>query len=252
MRQLATILAAGALVFLAGAADAQTYSADAQTRPVDHFHKVMISPYIQASFVQGDEESVAINSCIVDSSKLHIEVHHGVLRVYLDGARDIPHYEHNEGYNGNGHLYRDHSVVVTVHYKKLDALSLRGEEKYLFESPITARTLRLWVYGESTVLFTEVHIQNMHTTIYGQSTLDIRSGEVNWQNYTCYGEGKILGTTIAGRAAKVTAYGEAEFQVNVSDRIKLTAFGDAKLRYMGNPAIVKGIHLGDVDVKRME
>ncbi|HEV2483724.1 MAG TPA: DUF2807 domain-containing protein [Puia sp.] len=245
MRQLAAILVTGALAFFTGAAGAQTC-------PVHSFYKVMISPYIQASFVQGNEESVTINSCIVDSSKLHIEVHHGVLRVYLDGARDIPHYEHNEGYNGNGHLYRDHSVVVTVHYKKLDAVSLRGEEKYLFESPMVARDLRLWVYGESTVIFTEVHIGKMHTTIYGQSTLDIRSGEVNRQNYTCYGEGKILGTAIAGRAAKVTAYGEAEFQVNVSDRIKLTAFGDAKLRYMGNPAIVKGIHLGDVDVKRME
>lgn len=245
MRQLAAILIAGALTLAAGAAGAQT-------RPVGSFHKVMISPYIQASFVQGNEESVAINSCIVDSGKLHIEVHHGVLHVYLDNAKDIPHYENGQGYNGNGHLYKDHSVVITVTYKNLDAMSLRGEEKYLCASPITARRLRLWVYGESTVLFTEVHIGEMHATIYGESTLDIRSGDVSRQNYTCYGEGHILGTAIAGRAAKVTAYGEAEFRVNVSDRIKLTAFGDAKLRYLGNPTIVKGIHLGDVDVKRLD
>jgi hypothetical protein len=51
---------------------------------------------------------------------------------------------------------------------------------------------------------------------------------------------------------KVTAFGEAEFRVNVSDRIKITAFGEAKLRYMGNPAIVKGIHIGEMDLAKLD
>jgi hypothetical protein len=52
--------------------------------------------------------------------------------------------------------------------------------------------------------------------------------------------------------ARVTAYGEAEFRVNVSDRIKITAFGEAKLRYRGSPAIVKGIHIGEVDLQKLD
>jgi hypothetical protein len=235
MRQLAILF----LAVLTGGAYGQT----------PHFHKVMVSPYIQATFVQGDVEGVIINSAIVDTSKFHVEVEHGTLRLYLDRAKDIPHGDDSrEGH----HLYPDHAVIVTVTYKKLDQLSLRGEEKYLCESPLSANRFRLWVYGESTVIFTEVHIAKMHTTIYGESSLEIRSGEVKKQVYTCYGEGKINSTAIGGRAAKVTAFGEAEFRVNVSDRIRLTAFGDAKLRYLGNPAIVKGIHLGQVDVRRLE
>jgi hypothetical protein len=74
---------------------------------------------------------------------------------------------------------------------------------------------------------------------------------VNKQKYTCYGEGKINTTTIAGKTARVTAFGEAEFRVNVSDRIKITAFGEAKLRYMGNPDIVKGIHVGELDLAKL-
>jgi hypothetical protein len=248
MRQLITILAAGVLVFI-------TCAANAQTGLVGHFHKVLISPYIQVTFVQGETESVTINNIIVDSSKLHVEVHGGTLRLYLDGAKDIPHHKRddgNDGYQQSHDLYPNHAVTATVVYRKLDALSLRGTETYLCRSPLSAATFTLRVYGESTVIFTEVHISKMHTTIYGESSLDIKSGEVNKQKYTCYGEGKINTTAITGHTAKVTAFGEAEFRVNVSDRIKITAFGEAKLRYMGSPAIVKGIHIGEMDLAKLD
>ena len=227
----------------------------AQSIPVGHFHKVLISPYIQATFVQGEEESVTVNQLIVDSNKLHVEVRKGTLHLYLDGAKDLPRNQSDNGSDGNprnNQLYPNHAVLVTVVYRKLDALSLRGTETYLCQSPLSANKFSLHVYGESTVIFTEVHISSMHTTIYGESSLDIRSGEVNSQHYTCYGEGKINSTAIAGQRAKVTAFGEAEFRVNVSQRIKITAFGEARLRYMGNPDIVKGIHLGEVDLQKLD
>src|ERR1700753_4149671 len=84
MRQLITILAAGILSVLPRVTNAQA-------GPVAHFHKVIVSPYIKVTFVQGDQESVTINNIIVDSSKLHVEVHGGTLRLYLDGAKDLPH-----------------------------------------------------------------------------------------------------------------------------------------------------------------
>jgi hypothetical protein len=248
MRQLVTILVAGMLVFI-------TCAANAQTGPVGRFHEVLISPYIQVTFVQGDEESVTINQIIVDSNKLHVEVHSGTLRLYLDGAKDIPHHKKDYGSDGDQEshdLYPNHAVIATVVYRKLDELSLRGAETYLCQSPLSVDKFALRVYGRSTVIFTEVHISKMHTTIYGESSLDIRSGEVNKQKYTCYGESKINTTAIAGHTAKVTAFGEAEFRVNVSDRIKITAFGEAKLRYMGNPAIVKGVHIGEMDLAKLD
>lgn len=227
----------------------------AQTGPVAPFHKVIISPYIQTTFVQGDKESVTINAIIVDSSKLHIEVEHGTLRVYLDGAKDIPHNQQEERSDGSvhsTHLYPNHAVIATIVYRKLDALSLRGEETHLCESPLSADAFSLWVYGDSKVRFTEVHFNKLHTRMYGESSLDFRSGAVNKQYFTCYGEGKVNTTTITGQEAHVTAYGEAEFRLNVSDRIKITAFGEAKLRYMGNPTIVKGIHIGEMDLAKLD
>ena len=59
-------------------------------------------------------------------------------------------------------------------------------------------------------------------------------------------------TAIFGQEAKMTAFGDAEFRVNVSDRIKIAAFGEAKLRYMGNPEIVKGLHIGGVSLEKLD
>lgn len=248
MKRLITILTAGMLGVIAPGAHAQTVL-------VDHFHKVIISPYIQATFVQGDRESVTINETIVDSSKLRMEVHGGTLRLYLDGAKELTHDRKEYWSDGSQHsrsLYPKHAVILTVVYKKLDNLSLRGEETFLCASPLFADNFTLRVYGEATVKFTEVHIGKMHTTIYGESLLDIRSGVVNKQYYICYGEGKINTTAITGHKAKVTAFGEAEFRLNVSDRIKIMSIGEAKLRYMGNPEIVKGLHIGGVSLEKLD
>jgi hypothetical protein len=158
MRQLITILAAGMLVFI-------TRAANTQTGPVGHFHKVLISPYIQVTFIQGETESVTINNIIVDSSKLHVEVHGGTLRLYLDGAKDIPHHKRDDGSDGyqqSHDLYPNHAVIATVVYRKLDAMSLRGTETYLCQSPLSAGKFALRVYGQSTVMGNPAIVRGIH------------------------------------------------------------------------------------------
>jgi hypothetical protein len=267
MRQLNTILTAATLLFISTATSAQAQTetqteyqtpkqAQAQNQPktvaVDRFQKVIISPYIQATFVEGTTESVTVNNCIVDADKLHIEVNGNILRIYLEGAKEIPKNEQNENDHGNHHLYPNHAVVVTVSYKKLESLSVRGEETTLCQSPLSAKTFSLRIYGDSRVVFTEAHFAKMYTTMYGDGSLDIRSGDINRQHYTSFGDGKVYATAIGGRSAKLTSFGESEFRMNVTDRIKITSFGEAKLCYLGNPDIVKGLHFGGVTVSRLE
>jgi hypothetical protein len=242
------MLAASALVFIAGASSAQTSH-------VGHFHKVIVSPYIQVNFIQGNEESVTINQSAVDTGKLHVEVRGGALRLYLEGARDLPHYEQEYSSNGGQHghpLYPNHAIVATVVYRTLDGLSLRGSETFLCPSRLAVKHFNLRLYGESTVEFSEVRIDRMRTAMYGECSLDIKAGAVSQQVYTCYGEGKINTTSISGEEAKVTTFGETEVRVNVSDLIRIVAFGDAKVSYKGNPDIVKGIHFGDVQLQRLD
>ena len=64
--------------------------------------------------------------------------------------------------------------------------------------------------------------------------------------------GKINSRAIEGSTSHVTAYGTADFKLNVSGRIKITAYGDAELHYKGNPEINKGLHFGDMVIDKMD
>lgn len=223
-----------------------------QTINTRSFNKVIISPYIEATFVQGDQERVVINHSDVDPAKLHVETNNGTLRLYLEGAKVIPRDSRDKRRSGGRSPYPDRAITATIYYKNLDALSLRGDEHFTFTSPLSARHFTLKLYGEPDITFAEVHIDDLHTTIYGEGAVEMQSGAVNKQAYTCYGEGKVNTTAISSTEAKLTAYGEADFSLNVSDRIRITSFGEASLRYKGNAQVIKGIHVGGVDVAKLD
>ena len=229
-------------------------AASAQTRMTSSFNKIIVSPYIQVTLVQGDQESVTVNEIHVDTGKLHIEVNDKTLRIYLEGAKEVTKNEKNSEneYEGKQPLYKGTVVTAVVSYKTLHELSIRGEETQVCKSVLTGDKFRLTVYGESQVILNEVNLGKMQTVLYGESSLEIKSGTVKDQRYTAYGEGHINTLGINGNTGSITAYGEANFRLNVSDEIKITAFGDATLQYKGNPVINKGLHFGDMHVEKLD
>jgi len=219
-----------------------------------HFDKVIVSPHIAVTFVEGNEESVTIDKCEVPMEKLNIKVKNGTLRIYLEGAKDI---EKNEttwenGYKHKRPLYRGTIVTATVTYKNLDNLSIRGEETQLCKSLLKGDRFRIKIYGESKVYLDEVDLGQLQATMYGESLLEVKSGAVADQKYLVYGESKINTLGISSYTSKITAYGEADFKVNVAEEIKITAFGEATLAYKGNPKINKWFHLGEMQINRLD
>jgi len=88
--------------------------------------------------------------------------------------------------------------------------------------------------------------------MYGESILVIKAGTVKDQKYTAYGESKVNSLGISNNTTKITVYGESNFQVNVSDEIKLSAYGDALVEYKGNPTITKGIKIGETKINKID
>jgi hypothetical protein len=221
---------------------------------VHHFEKVIVSPHIAVTFVEGNEESVLVEKCEVPIEKLNITVKNGTLRLYLDGAKDI---EKNEvtwenGYKHTRQPYHGTIVKAVVTYKMLDNLSIRGDETQLCKSPLKGRRFRLRVYGDSHVCLNEVDLGELQAALYGESLLEVKTGSIADQKYTVYGESKINTLGINGNTSKITAYGEADFRINVSDEIKITAFGEASLAYTGHPRINKWLHFGEMKVSKLD
>ncbi len=224
------------------------------TTSVNHFNKVIISPHIEVTFVEGNEENVTIEKSTVNNEKINIEVNNNTLRIYLDGEKEFPKNKkvYENGYKEKRDIYSGTVVTATVTYKTLNDLSIRGEETQVCKSLLKGDKFNLRIYGESQVIFNEVNLGQLHTTIYGESRLEIKSGSIRNQRFIAYGEGEVNSLGINNNTTKITAYGEANFRLNVSDEIKITAYGEAKLAYTGNPVINKGINIGEVHIDKID
>jgi len=227
----------------------------AQTKKnVNTFEKVIISPHIEATFVESNEESVIIEESTEPEDKINIEVKGNVLRVYLDDAKETT---KNKTVVINGTkrqvpIYKGKVLTITVNYKQLNNLSIRGEQATLCKSKIAAETFRLKILGESQIVFNDVNFEYLNVDIYGASTLEIKNGTIENQKITAYGESVTDLLGVDNRNTKLKAFGEAEFKIQASNRIKLTAFGEAKLSYKGGASIQKGLNIGEVTISEIQ
>ena len=224
------------------------------TTKVNQFSNVIISPNIQVKFIQGNEEEVTIEKSTVPNDKIHIEVNGKTLRIYLDGQKELPKNETNRknGYKQKESVYKGTVVTATVTYKTLNDLSIRGEETQVCKSTLKGKKFKLKIYGESKVILDAVNLDQLQATLYGESTLEIKSGSIKDQRYISYGESAVKSFGITNNKTKITAYGESNFEINASDAIKITAYGDSRLEYSGGAEINKGINIGDVQIKKVD
>ncbi|MGB5821789.1 MAG: head GIN domain-containing protein [Saonia sp.] len=227
--------------------------AQSKTVSVAPFEKIIVSPHVEVTLQQGNEEAVVIENAEVPFEKINIKVEGKTLRIYLDGAKMNTRSERikEEDWKGRRSIYRGTMVTATITYKTLNKLSVRGEETVRCESPIEQKDFNLTIYGESKVYFNSFTLKNLTATIYGESYLEIENGEVNHQKYITYGESEVNTLGMTNNATKITAYGESDFKVNVSDRLKVTSFGEAEINFEGNPEVDKGIVLGEVKIRKI-
>ncbi|WP_240315517.1 head GIN domain-containing protein [Aquimarina longa] len=223
------------------------------TIAVQPFDKVIISPHIQATFIQGDKESVSIKNARLSHDKIHIEVIGRTLQVYLDGAKMITkNVETTEkGWKSKKPIYKETMATAIVTYKEVKELSIGGEEVIICESPIEVDEFKLKIYGESKVTINSLKVNSLQVAIYGENYLEIKEGIANNQKYTMYGESTVNSLRMSTKKTKITAYGEGNFRINVSDQLKITAYGEATVAYDGNPIVKKGIVIGKATIQQI-
>lgn len=227
--------------------------AQSKSIPVEHFDKVIISPHIEVKLVEGNEESVLIENARLSEDKINIEVEGKTLRVYLDGAKMVTKSEkvENGEWKGKKSIYNGTMATATITYKNLDVLSVRGEEIITCKSAIKQDDFKLRIYGESKVYFDSVSVDKLTVSIYGESYLEVKDGSVDHQVYRAYGESEVNTMEMGNASTKITAYGESNFRVNVSDRLKVTCYGEASINYKGDASVDKGIVIGEASIRKI-
>lgn len=219
----------------------------------NNFDKIIVSPHIAADFVKGEQSSIVIESMTEPMEKFQYELKNGTLQVYLEGAKTITknekHYEN--GWKMKKPIYKNTVAKVTITYTDVETFSVRGEEKIRFVSPLAQESCTLRIYGASEVVISEAQLENLNVAIYGESDLSIEKGTITKQRITAYGASNVRSANTEAKDGKITAYGDGTFQFNVSDRLKITSYGEATILYKGNPTIKKGIVIGEATISKI-
>ena len=230
-----------------------TINAQNKSFDVSPFNEVIVSPHIEVIFEQSDKELIIVENIDVSIDKLNVEVKGNTLQIYLDDAKVYTKSEKvkYDDYKGKHSLYDGTIVSLRVYYKKLDELSLRGEETHKVISPIEGEKLSLKIYGEGNVYLDKVNVQEFFATIYGEAYLEVKEGNARRQKIISYGEGEINTIGVQNTTAKVTAYGEGRVKLKVSEELKVTAYGEAKIQYKGSPTVNRGLVLGEASIHQI-
>jgi len=231
----------------------QHTEAQNKTYEVSSFDEVIISPHIEVIFEKADTESVVIENIDVSMDKLTVEVKGNTLHIYLEDAKVYTKSEKvkYDDYKGKEAIYHGTVVSAKVYFTDLEEISLRGEETHKVKSALKGEELTLKIYGEAEVYLSEIEVEKFYTTMYGESYLEVKEGIAKRQRIISYGEGEINTIGVKNTSAKVTAYGEGKVKLNVSDELKITAYGDASIHYKGSPMVNRGLVLGEAKIHQI-
>jgi len=229
-------------------------NAQSETVEVSGFSEVTISPYIEVIFKQTDKESVIIENSKVDREKIHIEVDGKELHIYLENARIV---SKEEDVKVNGRemdrsIYNGTEVRITVNYKNLEAVEIRSEEVMNFEDAIRVEDFDLDIYGSPKVYFESITAEDLKIALYGESYLEIKAGKADFQRYRCYGKSEVNAVELLSSETKIAAYGNNHIVVNVSDKLKVSAFGEARIQYKGDAKVNSGLKIGKTVVQKIK
>lgn len=220
---------------------------------INDFDKIILSPHIAADFVKGEKASIVVETINVPIEKFKYELKNGTLQVYLEDAKTYTKSKKEEknGWTQKASIYNNTVAKVTITYVNVNTFSVRGEEKLNFNSTLQQENFTLRIYGESEVTIKEAILQNLKVTIYGESDLAIEKGVINKQRITAYGESNVRSEDVQSTEAKITAYGDGTFKFNVSEKLKVTSYGEANILYKGDPEIKKGLVIGDATIRKI-
>lgn len=225
-----------------------------KTIDVDSFDEVIISPHLEVVFKKGNEESVTVNELKVPMNKLNLEVKRNTLHVYLEGAKITTETKKVmvDGSMRKVPIYKGTQGKLVVTYKDVETFSLRGEEKFVFDSTLSKNKMKFNIYGESQIEVKEAQIDELRVAIHGESSFEIKKGKIKKQRFTAYGESMVNTLGVNNETTKITAYGDGDYKFNISERLKITSYGESNISYKGNGEVKKGLVIGDTTIEMIE
>ena len=246
MRPLRTIALIGVAALISTSQRSFAQDIDRDLRPFD---RVVVSPRINLVLEKGESPAIRVSYEGVSPDKINIEVKNKTLRVFLDDAKLS---EPSEKDMGSHSVYRDAEVTAYVTYTTLQHLEMRGNQELTCNGPLSARKVVLRAYGENVIDINSINAEYFKTSLYGENKLKVHGGRTEYQKYRLFGENKIDTRAMKSYATTTNSYGESRIRLYSHDELRINAFGESDISYMGDANINRGLIFGHTKITRTD
>ena len=243
LRKLSVVAVLGMVMAISGKAQEIQQS-------LDSFERIVASPKINVVLARGEKEEIKVVYSNVSHDDINIRVTGNTLRVYLTGSKVTDKLKRHA--HGKRSIYRDAVVTAYITYRTLEHLEIRGNQELTCNDEIESEKFRLKAYGENHITLASIKSDYLKTQLYGENNLRIKGGQVEYQKYKLYGENRIDTRGLRSYATSATIYGESKVRVNSQDALRVNAFGEADVAFLGNADVSKGWIFGRTNIHRIE
>lgn len=224
-----------AALFFVSAAYSQSFE-----HKLHSFDKIVVSQKINLVLIPGSNESIRIEYSGVDEDKIVIDQKGKKVHVYLKDAKTFDLRER----------YRGAILTAYVTFSHLKVIETRGEENVYCNGTITSKKLKIKAYGTTDIRLASVDAATVRARLYGENTMTILDGDAGHLSYKMYGVNKIDTRGLRSVTSSTTIYGEGRINLNSTEEVHVTSFGEPSLYVSGDPIISKGIVIGRPSIRR--
>lgn len=202
----------------------------AEAPPVGPFSEITMTGHAELILVQGDREAVVVEASPKARTKIRVRSQDGRLRI-----------DANEQASGWGWLRSggDRRPTVTVYFKSLEALDVRGAMK-VTSNAIQAAKLRLSTSGATSMKIDALNVESLRFTGSGAVKVEL-AGTASEQSIAMSGAGAFRAPKFASNAATVKVSGAGRVVVNAQKTLDASISGAGVIEYYGDPALTQRV-----------
>jgi len=240
---LAAVIVAAALAWITLTRGGGTGGVEMTTevRAVEPFDRLEINGRAEVLLVQGERESITVETAARSQSRVLALVEKGTLIVNAGVSR--------RWWSG---LVGGRAAItprIVIGFKSLDAIALSGAVQ-LTADRLQASELKIGASGGSTLRLDGISADSLRLTGSGALKATL-AGEVSEQRISISGAGDVRADKLASQTAVVDVSGAGSIVVNVAKTLRASISGAGSVEYYGDPDVKQSVS-GIGRVKRRE
>ncbi len=224
----AIVLVAG--ILLVGSVNAQNWMGGKRikgngkvvtiNRTTSDYESVSVAGFFDVELVKGTEGKITLKGEENLLEYIETQVKDGNLKI-----------KSKKGYNIN--TSRNHTILVTVPFEDISAVSLSGSGDVVSKNLITADDFKARLSGSGD-LSLEIKADNVEAGISGSGDLKLQ-GNTRSFDVAISGSGDVHAFDLQARHVEASVSGSGDIRVHCSESLKARVVGSGDVTYRGNP-----------------